>query len=137
MKLRKSTIKDLEKKCPDITELLENDLAEINDIQELIKYIDECTRIDLMDEITEYFEEIYIFNPNDEYLEYFLGKYINRNINRIKSNYSENMSEDEQIKVFNKARKFEDETLNEVIDLLNVFDRDIVIKKLKECDYID
>ena len=137
MKLRKATIEDLENKCPDIVKLLKGSLAEINDMQELLNYINEYTRIDLMDEITEYFEEIYIFNPNDEYLEYFLGKYINRNINRIKSNYSENMSEDEQIKVFNKAREFEDETLDEVMDLLNVFDRDTIIKKLKEYDYIN
>ena len=137
MKLRKATVEDLGNKCPDVTELLEKGLVEINDMQELLNYINEYTRIDLMDEITEYFEEIYIFNPNDEYLEYFLGKYINRNINRIKSNYSENMSEDEQIKVFNKAREFEDETLDEVMDLLNVFDKYTVINKLKEYGYID
>ena len=94
MKLRKATIEDLEKKCPDIVKLLENSLSEINDIQELIKYIDEYTRIDLQDEIMEYFDEIYLFNPNDEYLDNFLRNYINRNVNKIKSNYSEDMSEE-------------------------------------------
>lgn len=137
MKLRKATIEDLEKKCPDIVELLENSLSEINDMQELIKYIDEYTRIDLQDEIMEYFDEIYLFNPNDEYLENFLGNYINRNVNKIKSNYSEDMSEEDQIKMFKKAKEIEDETLDEVMDLLSTFNRDTILKKLKEYDYID
>lgn len=137
MKLRKATIEDLEKKCPDIVKLLENSLSEINDIQELIKYIDEYTRIDLQDEIMEYFDEIYLFNPNDEYLENFLSNYINRNVNKVKSNYSEDMSEEEQIKVFNKAKEIEDETLDEVMDLLGNFNRDTILKKLKEYNYID
>ena len=76
-------------------------------------------------------------NPNDEYLEHFLGKYINRNVNRIKSNYSEDMSEEEQIKIFKKVKEIEDETLNEVMDLLSSFNRDTVLKKLKEYDYIN
>lgn len=137
MKLRKATIEDLEKKCPDIVKLLENSLSEINDMQELIKYIDEYTRIDLQDEIMEYFDEIYLFNPNDEYLENFLGNYINRNVNKIKSNYSEDMSEEDQIKMFKKAKEIEDETLDEVMDLLSTFNRDTILKKLKEYDYID
>lgn len=137
MKLRKATIEDLEKKCPDIVKLLENSLSEINDIQELIKYIDEYTRIDLQDEIMEYFDEIYLFNPNDEYLENFLSNYINRNVNKVKSNYSEDMSEEEQIKVFKKAKEIEDETLDEVMDLLDNFNRDTILKKLKEYNYID
>lgn len=137
MKLRKATIEDLEKKCPDIVELLENSLSEINDIQELIKYIDEYTRIDLQDEIMEYFDEIYLFNPNDEYLENFLSNYINRNVNKVKSNYSENMSEEEQIKIFKKAKEIEEDTLDEVMDLLSTFNRDTILKKLKEYNYID
>lgn len=137
MKLRKATIEDLEKKCPDIVKLLENSLSEINDIQELIKYIDEYTRIDLQDEIMEYFDEIYLFNPNDEYLDNFLRNYINRNVNKIKSNYSEDMSEEEQIKIFKEAKKIEDETLDEVMDLLDAFDKYTVINKLKEYGYID
>lgn len=137
MKLRKATIEDLKNKCPNIVELLKNSLSEINDMQELLNYINEYTRIDLMDELTEYFEEIYIFNPNDEYLEHFLGNYINRNVNRIKSNYSEDMSEEEQIKIFKKVKEIEDETLNEVMDLLSSFNRDTVLKKLKEYDYIN
>lgn len=137
MKLRKATIEDLENKCPDVVKLLEDSLVEINDMQELLNYINEYTRIDLMDEITEYFEEIYIFNPNDEYLENFLSNYINRNVNRVKSNYSEDMNEEEQIKIFKKVKEIEDETLDEVMDLLNSFNKDTVLKKLKEYDYIN
>lgn len=137
MKLRKTTIEDLENKCPDIVKLLKGSLAKINDMQELLNYINEYTRIDLMDEITEYFEEIYIFNPNDEYLEHFLGKYINRNVNRVKSNYSEDMSEEEQIKIFKKVKEIEDDTLDEVMDLLSSFNRDTVLNKLKEYNYIN
>ena len=137
MKLRKATVEDLENKCPDIVKLLENSLSEINDIQELIKYIDEYTRIDLQNEIMEYFDEIYLFNPNDEYLENFLSNYINRNVNKIKSNYSEDMSEEDQIKIFKKAKKIEEDTLDEVMGLLSNFNRDTILKKLKEYDYID
>lgn len=137
MKLRKTTIEDLENKCPDVVKLLEDSLAEINDMQELLNYINEYTRIDLMDEIKEYFEEIYIFNPNDEYLDNFLRNYINRNVNKIKSNYSEKLSDEEQIKIFKKAREVEDEALDDVMDLLDTFDRDTVLKKLKEYDYIN
>ena len=137
MKLRKTIIEDLENKCPDIVKLLKGSLAKINDMQELLNYIKEYTRIDLMDEITEYFEEIYIFNPNDEYLEHFLGKYINRNVNRVKSNYSEDMSEEEQIKIFKKVKEIEDDTLDEVMDLLSSFNRDTVLNKLKEYNYIN
>lgn len=137
MKLRKATVEDLENKCPDIVKLLENSLSEINDIQELIKYIDEYTRIDLQNEIMEYFDEIYLFNPNDEYLENFLSNYINRNVNKVKSNYSEDMSEEDQIKIFKKAKKIEEDTLDEVMGLLSNFNRDTILKKLKEYDYID
>ena len=137
MKLRKTTIEDLKNKCPDVVKLLEDSLAEINDMQELLNYINEYTRIDLMDEIKEYFEEIYIFNPNDEYLDNFLRNYINRNVNKIKSNYSEKLSDEEQIKIFKKAREVEDEALDDVMDLLDTFDRDTVLKKLKEYDYIN
>lgn len=137
MKLRKATVEDLENKCPDVVKLLEDSLAEINDMQELLNYINEYTRIDLMDEIKEYFEEIYIFNPNDEYLDNFLRNYINRNVNKIKSNYSEKLSDEEQIKIFKKAREIEDEALDDVMDLLDTFDRDTVLKKLKEYDYIN
>lgn len=137
MKLRKATVEDLENKCPDIVKLLENSLSEINDIQELIKYIDEYTRIDLQNEIMEYFDEIYLFNPNDEYLENFLSNYINRNVNKVKSNYSEDMSEEDQIKIFKKAKEIEEDTLDEVMDLLSNFNRDTILKKLKEYDYID
>lgn len=137
MKLRKATIEDLENKYPDIVKLLEDSLAEINDMQELLNYINEYTRIDLMGEITEYFEEIYIFNPNDEYLDNFLRNYINRNVNKIKSNYSEKLSDEEQIKIFKKAKEVEDEALDDVMDLLDTFDRDTVLKKLKEYNYIN
>lgn len=137
MKLRKATVEDLENKCPDIVKLLENSLSEINDIQELIKYIDEYTRIDLQNEIMEYFDEIYLFNPNDEYLENFLSNYINRNVNKVKSNYSEDMSEEDQIKIFKNAKEIEEDTLDEVMDLLSNFNRDTILKKLKEYDYID
>lgn len=137
MKLRKATIEDLENKCPDIVKLLKSSLAKINDMQELLNYINEYTKIDLMDEITEYFEEIYIFNPNDEYLEHFLGKYINRNVNRVKSNYSEDMNEEEQIKIFKKVKEIEDDTLDEVMDLLGSFNIDTVLNKLKEYNYIN
>ena len=137
MKLRKATVEDLENKCPDVVKLLDNSLSEINDMQELLNYINEYTRIDLMDEIKEYFEEIYIFNPNDEYLENFLSNYINRNVNKVKSNYSEDMSEEDQIKIFKKAKEIEEDTLDEVMDLLSNFNRDTILKKLKEYDYID
>lgn len=137
MKLRKATVEDLENKCPDIVKLLEDSLAEVNDMQELLNYINEYTRIDLMDEIKEYFDEIYLFNPNDEYLENFLSNYINRNVNKVKSNYSEDMSEEDQIKIFKKAKEIEEDTLDEVMDLLSNFNRDTILKKLKEYNYID
>lgn len=48
MKMRKATIEDLENKCPDVVKLLEDSLAEINDMQELLNYINEYTRIDFI-----------------------------------------------------------------------------------------
>lgn len=136
MKLRKATIEDLENKCPDVVKLLKDNLVEIKDMQDLLNYIDEYTGIDLMNEIIEYFEEIYIFNPNDEYLEHFLGNYVKRNIDRVKLNYSENMDEEEQIKIFKKAEEIENDTLSEVMDLLSTFNRDTVLNTLKEYGYI-
>lgn len=140
MKLRKATVEDLKKKCPKIVELLENDLAEIKDIQGLLKYIEEHTIFDLQEKFTKYFSnvnDIYIFNPDNEYLDYFLEDYMDKNINKFKSNYSENLSEGEQIKIFRKVNEFEDDTLNDIMDFLDRFDRDNVLKKLKEYDYID
>ena len=47
------------------------------------------------------------------------------------------MSEEEQIKIFKKVKEIEDDTLDEVMDLLSSFNRDTVLNKLKEYNYIN
>ena len=63
--------------------------------------------------------------------------YVNKNINNLKSNYSDKLSEEEQIKIFNKVREFKRDNVLELIDTLNNFDRSLVLEVLKENDYIN
>lgn len=146
MKLRKATIEDLRNKCPMIVELLRNNLAMIKDIQGLLDYININTTYDLQNEITKYFDDIYLFNSNDEYLGQFLESYVDRNIDKIRIKTKtkskskkgfEKLSEEKQIEVFREVDKFKEETLDNVMDFLDSFDRDTVLRKLKEYGYID
>lgn len=137
MKLRKTTVENLRNKCPTISELLENGLSKIDDIQKLFHYIDNNTNINLVDELMKYVNNLYIFEPDCEYLEHFIMNYVNKNINNLKSNYSDKLSEEEQIKIFNKVREFKRDNVLELVDTLNNFDRSLVLEVLKENDYIN
>lgn len=136
MKLRKATIEDLENKCPDVKDLLENSLTYIDDIQELLRYIDENERIDLLDEIKEYFENIMIYDPEKEYIEDFIFRCLKGNTNRIKNKYNDKLSEEEQLKIFKEFKQEESNDLDMIMGILNNYSKDLVIEKLKENDYL-
>ena len=136
MKLRKATVEDLENKCPDVKDLLENSLTYIDNIQELLEYIDENERVDLLDEIKEYFENIMIYDPEKEYIEDFISKCLKNNINRIKNKYNDKLSEEEQLKIFKEFRQEESDNLDIIMGILDNYSKDLVIEKLKENDYL-
>ncbi len=136
MKLRKATVEDLENKCPDVKDLLENGLAYIDDIQELLRYIDENERVDLLSEFLECFDEVMLFDPNSEYIEDFISKYLGTNIQRIKSKYNDELSEKEQLKIFKEVRKEECENIDIIMGILDNFNKDLVIEKLEENEYL-
>ncbi len=136
MKLRKATVEDLENKCPDVKDLLENDLTYIDNIQELLEYINEKERLNLLDEVKEYFENIMIYDPEKECIEDFIFRCLKSNTNRIKSKYNDKLSEEEQLKIFKEFRQEESDNLDMIMGILDNYSKDLVIEKLKENEYL-
>ena len=105
-KLRKATIEDLRNKRIDIIELLEDGLARIGDISELLEVLDNEVN-DFQSEIEEWMgnKEVYFFDPNSEYLEDFYSRMLKKGsrgkdlIRRYKDNISD-YSEEKQIEIF-------------------------------------
>lgn len=114
-KLRKATIEDLRNKGVDVTELMEDGLASVKDVSELLDVLDGEVN-DFQSEIEEWLgnKEVYFFDPNSEYLENFYSRMINKGsrgkdlMRRYKDNISD-YSEEKQIEIFKEYNKEEEQ----------------------------
>ena len=141
VKLNKTTIKDLDNKKPDICYLLENNLATINNYNELFVTLDNNCSIDIYAEASEYlgnqgYKIIYEEDTIDDMVEELFKSYMNKNkIKHLKENIN-NYTEEEQIKIFNENRKEQKIIMYQLLDALEQLDKNIVMKGLKEYEYI-
>ena len=140
-KLRKATIDDLRNKEIDIIELLEDGLARIGDISELLEVLDEEVN-DFQSEIEEWLgnKEVYFFDPNSEYLYEFYSRMVDKGgrgkdlIRRYKENISD-YSEEKQIEIFKEYNKEEEQQIQDIVNLLSNYDIDKVKRILEEEGY--
>ena len=141
MKLNKTTIKDLENKKPDLCYLLKNNLATFNSYNELFETLERECSIDFYDEAREYlgnqgYKVIYEEDTIDDMIEDLFNSYMNKNkIKKLKENIN-NYTEEEQIKMFNKYRKEQGIIMYQLLNALECLDKEIVMKGLKEYEYI-
>jgi hypothetical protein len=140
-KLRKATIEDLTNKRVDITELLKEGLARVNNVSELLDTLD-GEIYDFQDEIEEWFgsKEIYFFDPDLEYLEDFYSRMVNKGsrnkdlIREYKNNISD-YSEEKQIEIFKKYNREEEQQITDIVNLLSNYDINKVKRILESEGY--
>ena len=131
-KLRKATIEDLRNKGVDVTELMEDGLASVKDVSELLDVLDGEVN-DFQSEIEEWLgnKEVYFFDPNSEYLEDFYSRMIKKGsrgkdlIRRYKENISD-YSEEKQIEIFKEYNKEEEQQIQDIVNMLSNYDIDKV-----------
>lgn len=140
-KLRKATIEDLRNKRIDIIELMEDGLARIGDISELLEVLDGEVN-DFQSEIEEWMgnKEVYFFDPNSEYLEDFYSRMVNKGsrgkylIRRYKDNIAD-YSEEKQIEIFKEYNKEEEQQIQDIVNLLSNYDINKVKRVLESEGY--
>ena len=122
-KLRKATIEDLRNKGIDIVELMEEGLARVRDVSELLEVLDNEV-CDFQSEIEEWLgnKEVYFYDPNSEYLEYFYSRMLKKGsrgkdlIRRYKDNISD-YSEEKQIEIFKEYNKEEEQQIQDIVNI--------------------
>ena len=140
-KLRKTTIEDLRNKGIDIVELMEEGLARVRDVSELLEVLDNEVR-DFQSEIEEWLgnKEVYFYDPDSEYLEDFYSRMVNKGsrnkdlIRRYKDNISD-YSEEKQIEIFKEYNKEEEQQIQDIVNMLSNYDIDKVKKILESEGY--
>lgn len=140
-KLRKATIEDLRNKGVDVTELMEDGLASVKDVSELLDVLDGEVN-DFQSEIEEWLgnKEVYFFDPNSEYLENFYSRMINKGsrgkdlMRRYKDNISD-YSEEKQIEIFKEYNKEEEQQIQDIVNILSNYDIDKVKRILESEGY--
>ena len=87
-KLRKATIEDLRNKGVDVTELIEEGLARVRDVSELLDTLD-VKVMDFQSEIEEWLgnKEVYFYDPNSEDLYEFYSRMVGNRRKEIVRNY--------------------------------------------------
>lgn len=141
IKLNKATIKDLDKKKPDICYLLENDLATINSCNELFETLENECSIDIYEESSEYlgnqgYKIISEEDTIDDMIDDLFKSYMNKNkIKHLKENIN-SYTEEEQIKMFNEHKKEQKIIMYQLLDALEQLDKEIIMEGLKEYEFI-
>lgn len=141
VKLNKTTIKDLDNKKPDICYLLENDLTTINSCNELFETLENECSIDFYEEAGEYlgnqgYKIIYEEDTIEDMINDLFKSYMNKNkIKHLKENIN-SYTEEEQIKIFNEHRKEQKIIMYQLLDALEQLDKEMIMKGLKEYEFI-
>lgn len=138
-KLRKATIDDLRNKEIDIIELLEDGLARIRDVSELLEMLDNEVN-DFQSEIEEWLgnKEVYLYDPNSEDLDDFYIRMVGNRRKEIVRNYKgliDTLPEDRQIEIFKEYNKEEEQQIQGIVNLLSNYDINKVKKILESEGY--
>lgn len=141
VKLNKTTVKDLDNKKPDICYLLKNDLTTINSCNELFETLENECSIDFYEEAGEYlgnqgYKIIYEEDTIEDMINDLFKSYMNKNkIKHLKENIN-SYTEEEQIKIFNEHRKEQKIIMYQLLDALEQLDKEMIMKGLKEYEFI-
>ena len=141
IKLNKATIKDLDNKKPDICYLLENDLATINNCNELFETLENECSIYIYEEASEYlgnkgYKIISEEDTIDDMIDDLFKSYMNKNkIKELRDNIN-NYTEEEQIKILNEYRKEQKIIMYQLLNALEQLDKEMIMDGLKEYEFI-
>ena len=141
IKLNKATIKDLDNKKPDICYLLENDLATINNCNELFETLENECSIYIYEEASEYlgnkgYKIISEEDTIDDMIDDLFKSYMNKNkIKELRENIN-NYTEEEQIKILNEYRKEQKIIMYQLLNALEQLDKEMIMDGLKEYEFI-
>lgn len=139
IKLNKATVKDLDNKKPDLCYLLKNDLATINNCNELFETLENNGSIDIYEEACEYlgnqgYKIIYEEDTIDDMINDLFNSCKGK-IKQLRENIN-SYTEEEQIKIFNEHRKEQKIIMYQLLDALEKLDKDMVMEGLKEYEFI-
>ena len=141
IKLNKATIKDLDNKKPDICYLLENDLATINNCNELFETLENECSIYIYEEASEYlgnkgYKIISEEDTIDDMIDDLFKSYMNKNkIKELRDNIN-NYTEEEQIKILNEYRNEQKIIMYQLLNALEQLDKEMIMEGLKEYEFI-
>ncbi len=138
-KLRKATIEDLRNKGVDVTELIEEGLARVRDVSELLDTLD-VKVMDFQSEIEEWLgnKEVYFYDPNSEDLDEFYSRMVENRRKEIVRNYKgliDTLPEEKQIEIFKEYNKEEEQQIQDIVNMLSNYDIDKVKRILESEGY--
>lgn len=138
-KLRKATVDDLKNKKIDIVELMEDGLARVRDVSELLEVLDGEVN-DFQSEIEEWMgnKEVYFYDPNSEDLDEFYSRMVGNRRKEIVRNYKDlinTLPEDRQIEIFKEYNKEEEQQIQDIVNMLSNYDIDKVKRILESKGY--
>lgn len=138
LKLSYGTLKELENNKPNLTQMLKYNLIEIDNLEKALELMDKYELCDVFEEINKYLksEEYVVFNEeelmNDLY--YYLKDKDKEKINILKDKVKE-LSEEEQIKIYKQEKINQRELAYDLLDILDMLDKNIIKELIKEYDF--
>ena len=137
--LNEETIKELRFIKPKLTLLIKDSLIEIDSLSESLELMDKYCLCDVLDEINDYLiknDEYLIFYKDElvQDLAYYIKKYDKENTERLKEKVK-NLSDEEQIEIFNKEKDKQRNLAYGLLDILDTLDKDLVKEMIKEYDF--
>ena len=140
MKLNKATIKDLENKQPTLAYLLNNDLAKVVDVYELLETLENSLDICIFDELQEFlinrgYNMFYEEDKLSDVLNVLEDRYNNKNqIKYFKENIN-SLTEEKQIEIFKKYKRNQQVLIEQLLEALSKLDKDLVKEELKYYEF--
>ena len=137
--LNDETVKELRFIKPELTLLIKDSLIEIDSLSKSLELMDSYCLCDVLDEINDYLikngEYIILYKDNlVEDLSFYIRKENKEKIKKLKDKVK-NLSEEEQIILFNKEKARQRNIVEELLDILDTLDEDIVKELMKEYDF--
>lgn len=139
LSLSDETIKELGFIKPELTLLIKNKLIEIDSLSKSLELIERYDLCDMIEEINDYLlkNNEYIILYKDDLIEdvaYYLEKENKENTERLKDKIK-NLSNEEQIEVFNKEKDKQRNIAYGLLDILDTLDKDIIKEVMEEYDF--
>ena len=137
--LNEETIKELRFIKPELTLLIKDSLIEIDSLSKSLELMDKYCLCDVLDEINDYLlknGEYIIFYKDElvEDLSFYIRNENKENTERLKEKVK-NLSDEEQIEIFNKEKDKQRNLAYGLLDILDTLDKDLVKEMIKEYDF--